>query len=677
MLEIKELTIDFRTKKGTLTAISNLDLSMKAGETVCLVGESGSGKTITSKAIMRLIEYENGVISKGEINFQGKNITFLDQSSLQNIRGKKIAMIFQEPLSAFDPVFTIGFQITEMIRKHQKSSKVDAWNKGIELLRKVGISEPEHRMKQYPNEFSGGMLQRAMIAMAISCEPDLLIADEPTTALDVTIQLQIMELLNSLKNEYNMGLLLITHDLGIAAELADRIIVMYAGEVVEDASTSQLFDAPHHPYTRGLLQSIPKMNGAKKNKLYSIDGSIPNLNDLPTGCRFHARCPFATEKCKNIKPKLEKVNHRLTACFYSEELVKRPDWNVLNEEQKTDLQDTDAKSDPEEILFDIQNISKYYPLDKGIRFSRKQVKAVDNVSFSIKKGETFGLVGESGSGKSTLGRAILQLEKITAGKVLYEGTSLDELSNRKMSKYRKEMQMIFQDPYSSVNGRLKIGEIIAEPLKWHLNLSKKEIKEQVEGLLTMVGLKPEWYERYPHEFSGGQRQRIGIARAIALNPSFILADEAVSALDVSVQAQIINLLQELQKTMGLTYLFIGHDLGVVQHISDRVGVMYLGKIVEIAPSEELFQHPAHPYSRGLIDSIPNGKESARTKIKVEGEIPSPANPPSGCRFRTRCPFATEQCAIEEPELKEVQKDRFVACHYHLLARDKEKENIRH
>ncbi|MFP9130600.1 dipeptide ABC transporter ATP-binding protein [Niallia sp. BSM11] len=665
MLDINKINIEFKTKTGLLTAVSELNLSIKAGESVCLVGESGSGKTITSKAIMRLIEYENGIISQGDITFQGTNLTTSDEKMLTSIRGKKIAMIFQEPLSAFDPVFTIGHQITEMIRKHQKTSQKAAWEKGIELLKKVGISEPEYRMKQYPNEFSGGMLQRAMIAMAISCEPDLLIADEPTTALDVTIQQQIIELLKSLKDEFNMGLLLITHDLGIAAELADRIVVMYAGEIVENATVSQLFQTPHHPYTRGLLKSMPSIS-ASIGKLYSIEGSIPSLNDLPEGCLFHPRCPFATEKCKRVRPNLEIVNDRYSACFYAEELVTKSEWSLSDQLQEEKLAEDiimEKANDNPEILLDIKQISKHYLLGSGLKFTKKQVKAVDDVSFSIKKGETFGLVGESGSGKSTLGRAILQLEKLSGGEVLYNGNPLSGLNSRKMGKYRKEMQMIFQDPNSSVNSRLKIGEIIAEPLKWHLKLSKEEIQETVEELLEKVGLKREWTARYPHEFSGGQRQRIGIARAIALNPSFILADEALSALDVSVQAQIINLLQDLQKKMGLTYLFIGHDLGVVQHISDRIGVMYLGKLVEIAPSKEIFEKPAHPYTRTLIDSIPNRK--GKKKLEAKGEIPSPANPPSGCRFRTRCPFANRKCAMEEPVLTEIQKDRFTACHYPL------------
>jgi peptide/nickel transport system ATP-binding protein len=667
MLEIIDLDIDFKTKDGLLSAISNLNLHIKAGETVCLVGESGSGKTITSKAIMRLIEYENGVISKGNIFFQGKELTSLDQKMLQTIRGKKIATIFQEPLSAFDPVFTIGYQITEMIRKHLKYTKKEAWNQGIELLRKVGISEPEQRMKQFPNEFSGGMLQRAMIAMAISCEPDLLIADEPTTALDVTIQQQIIELLKSLKEELNMALLLITHDLGVAADLADRIIVMYAGEVVEDASVSQLFQTPHHPYTRGLLKSIPKVEGQTKNKLYSIEGSIPPLNNPPNGCLFHPRCPFATEKCKKIKPQLTSVNNRLTACFYAEELIKREDWEDDHRTERKrqyigGLAETKEHSQSE-ILIDIQKLSLHYSFGKGI-IKKGKVKAVDNVSFAIKKGETFGLVGESGSGKSSLGRAILQLERITRGDVLFAGKSLGKLRNKELGAYRKEMQMIFQDPYSSINARMKIGEIIGEPLSWHLKLSNEQLKVHVYELLEKVGLNPKWYSRYPHEFSGGQRQRIGIARAIALNPSFILADEAVSALDVSIQAQIINLLQALQKEMGLTYLFIGHDLGVVQHISDRIGVMYLGKLVEIAPSHQLFKKPLHPYTRGLIDSIPNTKTNK--KMKMEGEVPSPVNLPSGCRFKTRCPFATERCSLKEPELIEIERDRFVSCHFPLL-----------
>lgn len=678
LLNVQDLTVDFKTKKGLLEAISDVNFTIRPGETVCLVGESGSGKSVTSKAIMRLIDYENGKISNGQILFNQDDLVTMSKKNLNRVRGKKISMVFQEPLAAFDPVFTIGQQLTEIILQHTNVTKKQAWIKGVTLLKRVGISEPDIRMKQYPNELSGGILQRAMIGMALACEPELLIADEPTTALDVTIQAQIIDLLNELKTEFNMAILLVTHDLGVAAQLADRIIVMYAGKIVEEATVQQLFQKPHHPYTRGLLQSIPKK---EKRKLYSIEGSIPNLSEMPIGCRFHPRCPFATEKCQAESPPLFFVNDRYSACWYTEKLVEDKNWFEQETVNHSPLRVKESKEEEEPVeviekkdLFEIKGLSKYYALKQ----SGKQIKAVDQVSFSIKEGETFGLVGESGSGKSTLGRAILQLEKMTSGDVLFQGQSLLQLKNSEMRKIRKNMQMIFQDPYGSIDPRWTIGEIIAEPLKVHQKRkATKQIETEVKELLTKVGLNPDWHQRYPHEFSGGQRQRIGIARAIAVNPSFILADEAVSALDVSVQAQIINLLKELQQSLRLTYLFIGHNLNIVRHISDRVGVMYLGKIVEIAPSEELFNRPAHPYTEALIRSIPHSDPTNLKKnvVSIQGEIASPVNLPSGCRFRTRCPFATERCSEEVPELKEFKLGRHVACHYSSLVFDNEKKVI--
>lgn len=663
LLNVSELTVDFKTKRGLLTAISNISLTIKPSETVCIVGESGSGKSVTSKAIMRLIDDENGVISKGSIQLEDQDLNLLTKRDLNRIRGKKIAMIFQEPSSAFDPVFTIGDQIVETIVKHLKLSKKEAWQRGIELLKKVGLSEPVIRMKQYPNELSGGMLQRAMIAMALSCNPDLLIADEPTTALDVTIQSQIIELLNSLKKEFHMAVLLITHDLGVAAQLADRIVVMYAGTIVEEGKVKKIFSQPHHPYTSGLLQSIPKLDAKKETKLFSIEGTIPSLSNMPSGCRFHPRCPFATEKCRLESPPLKNIDGQQSACWHTSELInhenKFHDELQLGRTQETiPIQQEVTEQEP---LFEVRELSKYYP----IKHSHKTIKAVDHVSLKIYKGETFGLVGESGSGKSTFGRTLLQLEKPTDGEVLFDGQSLAAFNHRELRQKRREMQVIFQDPYGSLDPKWTIGSIIAEPLKTHLKKqSRKEILAAVKELMVKVGLEPEWIDRHPHEFSGGQRQRIGIARAMAANPSFVLADEAVSALDVSVQAQIINLLKELQQSSGLTYLFIGHNLNVVRHISDRIGVMYLGKIVEIASSEELFENPLHPYTSGLIKSIPSIEKIGTHQIDtLKGEIPSPSDPPSGCAFRTRCPFATELCHKEVPTLKEYQTAHFAACHY--------------
>ena len=673
LLDVQGLQIDFITKDSLVTAIRDVSIQIEAGETLCIVGESGSGKTVASKSIMRLIEYENGKITKGSITLDGTDLTKLPQKELRAIRGKKVAMIFQEPMSAFDPVFTIGKQIAETIIEHKQGTKADAKKRAIYLLDRVGISDAELRFKQYPSELSGGMLQRAMIAMALACGPDLLIADEPTTALDVTIQAQILQLLQRLKEEFQMSILLITHDMGIAAEVADRIIVMYAGEVLEKASVSQLFDVPHHPYTNGLLQSITKMDSDRSQKLFSIKGSIPPLSNLPSGCIFHPRCPYATEKCMTDKPSLREVNDRLTACWHAEKLVQRNDWNqavsksevIPVDNQKTPTLHTEVSA---EELFVIENLSKTYPVgSRGLLQPRSYISAVDNVSFSIRKGETFGLVGESGSGKSTLGRVLLQLEEASEGKVIFQGKDLAKLSKKELREKRKHMQMIYQDPYGSVNPRWKVGDIIEEPLKVHESFSKVENRLKVEQLLDAVGLGGKAYDRYPHEFSGGQRQRIAIARAIAINPTFILADEAVSALDVSVQAQIVNLMKDLQQNLDLTYLFIGHGLNVVRHISDRIGVMYLGQLVEIADSETLFKHPAHHYTKGLINSIPGiGLSQQREVITVRGEIPSPANPPSGCRFHTRCPVATTRCKEEQPILKEVEKAHWAACHYPVL-----------
>jgi peptide/nickel transport system ATP-binding protein len=668
LLDIQGLKVDFIREDQDLTAIKDVSLHLQAGETVCIVGESGSGKTVTSKAIMRLIDYENGKVSDGNILLDGVDLTQLPQKELRSIRGKKVAMIFQEPMAAFDPVFTVGSQIIETIREHKKSSKSEARDRAIYLLQRVGISDAELRMKQYPNELSGGMLQRAMIAMALACDPDLLIADEPTTALDVTIQAQILQLLQELKEEFGMAILLITHDLGVASEMADRIIVMYAGRIVEHAAASQLFTLPYHPYTNGLLKSITALDSDKEKRLFSIKGSVPGLSDLPSGCLFHPRCPYATQQCSVESPPLMEIDGRHTACWHAENLIDSYIKNKTELEiKKVPPKQETIHLEPKplnETLFKVQKLSKFYRAGKSV-FSRNPsyIRAVDNVSFSIKKGETFGLVGESGSGKSTLGRVLLQLEKASGGKVLFQGSDLSALNEKQLRQKRKDMQVIYQDPYGSVDPRWKVSDIIGEPLRVHESFSQKERHFRIQELLEVVGLNKSDADRFPHEFSGGQRQRISIARALALNPLFVLADEAVSALDVSVQAQIVNLLQDLQRERELTYLFIAHGLNIVRHISDRIGVMYLGQMVEIATSEELFLHPAHHYTKGLIDSIPLiDPTKSRETISIQGEIPSPTKPPSGCRFHTRCPAATARCREEQPLFREIQAGHWVACH---------------
>ncbi len=730
LLEIENLSIAFHHSRGSVQALNRVSLSIGRKETVCLVGESGSGKTVTSKAVMRLIDYEHGQVTAGSIRLDGVELTALSQQELRSLRGKRIAMVFQEPMSAFDPIYTIGHQIVETILQHERLTRKSAWERGTRLLERVGIPEPALRMKQYPGELSGGMLQRAMIAMALSCSPELLIADEPTTALDVTIQSQILNLLQELKEEFNMSILLITHDLGVAAELADRVVVMYAGQVVEQAGAAELFARPYHPYTQGLLRSVASLDAAHGEGLYSIEGAIPSLGALPGGCLFHPRCPYATEQCRMEEPPLTNIEGREAACWHMDSVIGLADRGlppnmttpaelpgnmpasavpasleaatieksppvgspvmseleaVAVEAATTDTESRPAKlagrSDaiaagttippsgqtPQQVLFEVKGLRKYYPVNRGwTGRPRTLIRAVDDVSFTLRAGETLGLVGESGSGKSTLGRVLLQLERATSGEVWFGGRELTRLGVGELRPIRRELQMIFQDPYGSLDPRWRVGDIIGEPLALHEGLAGKDKLQRVAELLSAVGLDSSYASRYPHEFSGGQRQRIAIARAIALNPRFILADEAVSALDVSVQAQIVKLLQSLQQQLGLTYLFIAHGLQVVRYISDRIGVMYLGQLVEMAPSEELFLHPAHPYTRALIASIPQPDPSRRRQpLAMHGELPSPARPPSGCRFHPRCPLATAKCREEQPQLQPISTERFVACHYPL------------
>ncbi|WNS78350.1 ABC transporter ATP-binding protein [Domibacillus sp. DTU_2020_1001157_1_SI_ALB_TIR_016] len=675
LLDIKELSVGFKVKNGFINAVNKVDLKINKGEILCLVGESGSGKTITSLSIMRLIDFNNGVINHGDIQLNGQSLAKLTPQKMNELRGKKMAMIFQEPMSALDPVYSIGYQIKEVIKRHSKTNRATAHDKAVTLLKRVGIPEAELRMKQYPYELSGGMLQRVMIAIALAGEPDLLIADEPTTALDVTTQSQILHLLQELKVEFNLSILLITHDLGIAAQLAGRVVVMYSTKVVEEAPTVQLFDKPAHPYTKGLLQSIVPANGEQKKRLYSIKGSIPSLSNAPEGCRFHPRCPYATDQCKLEEPPLKSYEGRKVACWHADVLMNEDFQQTDTEAGVTIIENKkhfpeimeSSNEDTVSPLVEIVHLKKYFPIQKGyFPPTKTHIKAVDDVSFSIHKGETFGLVGESGCGKSTLGRVLLQLEKASSGNVLFQGKNLAALNRRDLKLAKADMQVVFQDPYGSINPRWKIGDIIGEPFRVHQSLSSKEQKEKVLNIMNLVGLNTSWYDRYPNEFSGGQRQRIGIARAIALNPKFILADEAVSALDVSVQSQIINLFQDLQDNLGLTYLFIGHGLDVMRHISNRIGVMYLGKLVEIAPADELFQHPSHHYTKALLSAVPIADpKQKRNFVSINGEIPSPANPPSGCRFHTRCPAAKAICRQETPDLISRGAGHQVACHFPL------------
>jgi len=660
VLALDDLSVTVGGKNGPLDVVQQIGLSIGRSEIVCLVGESGSGKTMTALSITRLVDYQGGKLTSGTIKLAGRHLEALSQAEMSSLRGAKIGLVFQDAMSAFDPLFSIGEQIGEVLTRHKTLGRAAARGRAVELLRRVKLPEPELRANQYPHEMSGGMLQRAMIAMALACGPELLIADEPTTALDVTIQAQILNLLKEIRQETGLAILFITHDLGVAANIADRVVVMYSGRIVEQGPAAQMLSQPAHPYTRGLLGSIIGGHLRPGERLYSIPGSIPNLSEREAGCAFHPRCANATAQCRNHIPELAWLDATELACWH-------PERGAIAATQPSALPAAPKNAQSGRLLFEVADLHKHYPLARNWpSLHRPTLRAVDGISFQIREGEIFGLVGESGSGKSTLARVLMQIEPASSGKILFDGEDITGFDRRRLQRTRRDMQMIFQDSYGSIDPHWRIGDIIGEPLAIHEKLSPAAKREKIQSLLAQVGLNPNWADRTPRQLSGGQRQRVAIARAIALKPRFVLADEAVSALDVSVRAQIVNLLLDLRDELGLTYLFIGHGLELMRHISDRIGVMYLGRLVEIGPADALFRHPAHPYTRGLIDAIPAIDPTLSQSAKViEGEVPSPVNPPSGCRFHTRCPIATARCREDDPGLKTYDTDRAVACHYPL------------
>jgi oligopeptide/dipeptide ABC transporter ATP-binding protein len=590
LLAVNDLRVRFSSDAGATDAVDGVSFQLERGETLALVGESGSGKSVTALCVMRLLPRPAGRLASGRILFEGKDLALRSEAEMRQVRGTEIGMVFQEPMTSLNPVLTVGAQVSERLRVHAGLGRRQAARRAVEMLDRVRIPEPGRRAANYPHQMSGGMRQRVMIAMALACRPKLLIADEPTTALDVTIQAQILDLMRNLQAEFGMAILFITHDLGVVAEMADRVVVMYRGRAVEQAAVRSLFANPRVPYTQALLRSIPRI-------------------DLAAATR----------------PALA--------------------------------------GDPADYLLEVRHLRKHFTAQSRLPFGRAStVKAVDDVSFAIRAGEVLGLVGESGSGKTTVGRSVLRLLEPTSGQVLFEGVDITQVSAPEMRRRRKDMQIIFQDPYASLNPRMTVSAIIGQALDIHHLAVGRERAAKIVDLLERVGLSAAHLERYPHEFSGGQRQRIGIARALGVGPRFIIADEPVSALDVTIQAQVIDLLQDLQHEFRLALLFISHDLGVVECISDRVMVMYLGRVMEIAPSGELYRDPRHPYTQALLSAIPVPDPTIRrARLPLEGDIPSPRNPPSGCVFRTRCPAATADCAAVVPALEEVSPQHFKAC----------------
>ena len=669
LLQIKDLHTDIEIRSGVVRALSGVDLHVNPGETLGIVGESGSGKTMTALSLMGLLP-QGGKVSSGSIILDGQDLTQLPLKEKRKLRGTKVGMIFQDPLTSLNPTMKIGLQVCEPLRVHEGLSKREALERAVEILKRVGMPRPEVVINNYPHQLSGGMRQRVMIAMALVCKPRILIADEPTTALDVTTQMQILDLIDELRDEYKMGVILITHDLGVVAGHTDRVAVMYAGRIVETAPTKTLFTEPKHRYTSSLMAALPERALAAGTKLFSIPGAPPSLTNLPVGCRFAARCLWATDECRAGYPDLSGDETHTFSCFHP---VQEGDESpaVLQgklDSNKTDGAAADVPQISHETLLDVKEASREYESAGSGFFKREKgvVSAVDRVSITVKKGETYGLVGESGCGKSTVGGLIAGLEPPSGGAIELDGRDLATLKGRDAVRIHRDVQMMFQDSYAAMDPRMRIDQILAEPMSIQKTGNARQIVERIMEILEQVGLTEEILDRYPHEFSGGQLQRIGFARSLTLAPDLIVADEPVSALDVSVQAQVLNLMKDLQQELGLSYLFISHDLAVVQYMADRIGVMYLGRIVEEGPASEVVKNPKHPYTKALIDSIPVPDPEFKhdeNAIKLTGEPPSAINPPEGCRFRPRCPFAGEECKVQPMLTDETHR---VACHHPLL-----------
>jgi peptide/nickel transport system ATP-binding protein len=661
LLEVENLRTHLYAGDAVVRAVDGVSFSVPRAMTFALLGESGCGKSMTALSIMRLLP-EAGEIVAGSVRLGGEEILALPETAMREVRGGRMGMIFQEPGTSLNPVLTVAEQIGETVERHTKLRGAAVRERAVELLNAVGIPDAAQRAEEYPFQFSGGMKQRVMIAAALAANPELLIADEPTTALDVTIQAQVLALLRKLRDDRGMGCLLITHDLGVVSEMAHYVGVMYAGEIVETAPRSRFFAHPAHPYSRKLFASLPA-RGKRGRELEVIRGTVPPLTKEFTGCRFADRCDYAWELCRVVPPPwFEAGPEQKVRCYlYSEEGKGR------RASARGEAKSPPARGEPEdrETVLKVNDIKVHFPIRKGL-FKRivGQVKAVDGVSLTIARGRTLALVGESGSGKTTVGKAILRLLPATAGSVQFNGTDLSRLSASRLRQARSQFQIVFQDPYSSLNPRMRVKEIVEEGMRaLSIEKSRTQREARIDELLARVGLSPEAKYRYPHAFSGGQRQRIAIARALAVDPRLIVCDEPTSALDVSVQAQILNLLRELQRNFGLAYLFITHNISVVEFLAHEVAVLYLGRIVERGTVDEVLNHPKHPYTQALLSAVPTiEKDSGREIIRLQGDLPSPVNPPRGCHFHPRCPQVMAKCREEYPGETRFSETHSAHCH---------------
>ena len=669
LLRVDNLRIAVRASSGLCEVVRGVSFNLDRGKAIGLVGESGSGKTLTTLGIVRLLPGA-ARITQGSAHFNGENLTKIPRRRLSKIRGKGISLVVQDSLASLNPVMRIGKQVREPLLLHRLVGRQRATAAAKEMLARLGLPDPARLIKGYPHEFSGGMRQRAMIATALIASPPLIIADEPTTALDATVQAQIIEIFRRLNRELGVALILVSHDLGVVSEVCDHIAVMYAGRIVEIGDTYAVLTAPRHPYTQALLESMPTAMVPPGSNLSVIAGEPPSVGALPPGCPFSARCRHVMDICRTAEPGLMPRDQGQVACWLAEKTAigvhlptaKRPVAGPIA------AVSTSPKSPPTEDLLRVEAITRHYRLPAALPFSRpKQVHALDEVSLNVKRGETLGIAGESGCGKSTLAKCLLRLADVDSGRILFRGRDITNARGDDLRRLRRHIQPIFQDPYGSLNPRQRVRNLVAEPLVAH-GVAARNCESRVMEVLDLVGLGPRFADQLPHQLSGGQRQRIGIARALTINPELIVADEPVSALDVSVQAQVLNLLTDLQRRFALTLIFISHDLRIVRHLSSHIAIMFLGRVVEYGPSEEVCANPLHPYTAALLSSVPGiVRPKGQRRTILRGEPPSPTSPPSGCRFRTRCPHAAKICAEMTPELERDPGGRTVACHFPGIA----------
>ena len=662
LLRITGLSTELAGRSGPVRVVDGVSLAVEAGQLVGLVGESGCGKTMLALSMMRLLP-EGGRVVAGQVAFRGRDVLALDEEPLRAMRGRHLSMSFQDSMTALNPLMPVGAQLRETMAAHDRYSPAEVRGRVVPALRRVGIPAPETRVKDHPHQFSGGMRQRVMISMSLSNEPELLIVDEATTALDVTTQAQVVALLRELNANLGTAIVIITHNLALVAGLCQRVIVMYAGRVVEDGPVEEIFANPQHPYTWSLLRSLPRLDGRAGSALVPVPGSPPDPAVLPPGCTFHPRCPFVEPRCRHQEPELEPVGagHRARCWVLMANASTPTDAPAEAEDRHPAPAHRCSNAKGQAALLRVEDLTKHYPGPAGLR------RAVDGVTLVVRRGEILGLIGESGCGKSTLARIVACLVPPTGGRVVLDGQDLTALGKRRLRAARRRVQMVFQDPFASLDPRMTVAQTLLEPLA-NLGMARSDRTERVGELLDMVELGIRLRDRYPHELSGGQRQRVAIARALAPSPSLLICDEPVSALDVSIQAQVLDLLADLRARLDLTCLFITHDLAVVRHIADRVAVMYLGRLVEVAEADGLFDGPKHPYTQALLDAVPvpdPAGQRSRPPSGLPGEVPSPDDPPSGCHFHPRCVRGRVPgvCSEEAPSLAALGPEHWAACHY--------------